>query len=59
MIFSQDIADVPHVEVQVGDIAKVQDQVPVRMRMPLSENSSSLTSRPNRYIEWFAGYPGY
>ena len=59
VIFSQDIADVPHVEVQVGDISKIQDQVPVTMRMPPSQDSFSLTSRLNKYIEWCAGYPGY
>ena len=55
----QNIADVPHVKVQVGDISEIQDQVPARMRMPLSGDGFSLTSRPNKYIEWCAGYPGY
>jgi hypothetical protein len=51
-------ADSPHVEIQVGNVAKIQDQVPDMVSMADSEDSFSLTSRVYMYTESHAEYLG-
>jgi hypothetical protein len=59
--------DLPHIDIQIGDIAKIQDQVPSmdeqgtiqkkKMNKADKEDQCGLTSRPYKQIEPCAGYP--
>jgi hypothetical protein len=51
-------SDSPHVDVQVGNVAKIQDQVPGMLSMADSEDSFSLTSRANKCKESCVEYLG-
>jgi hypothetical protein len=49
----------PQVDIQVGNIAEIQDKVPNSMSIVDNEDIFRLTSRPNRCIESSASYPEY
>ena len=43
--------DSPHVDVQVGNVAEIQDQVPGMLSIADGEDGFSLTSRANKQKE--------
>ena len=52
-------ADSPHAEVQILDIAKIQNQIPDILSTEDGKDSFGLTSRQNKRIESCVGYQGY